>query len=614
MEKLVIGKSIRSIVMRDFIAFVLDGILQVRKATDMDEHLFSPERIDNYAMILLKKNKIQSTMDIRGYTTEQYREKISDESIKEIYLIVFESEDYEDFRDSFFSELNNTFGLIDQFAGGKEVEASLKNQGIAIMLRLIFEFYRRVMEIIDNKEDTKSYIFGLKVANSLNVPVTYEEYEENSKKYHIFFTIQKQIEHLNIPENLQDSETMMYCIYFPMYQKIEKEVELFLDMGFTGNELEDRIRGLKDKYLSFEIVNYFTNLSNQLELVRALCPNDIYRENIKIVLSNWAEEIEPKRKAFHEFIEEKIEELKKKKLKFGDNVLSVILSMFSMIDDRKGDDEVSDKIGKVFVRIYQNILNNYHLEVDDKMTKLDEISKIKKEICSIAKVSEIKNTFRSLSEKTVNIEKLFLENYFQKKPINYLLILFIAYKKSNYDFLKKVVTDKTENRLLRNFSRDLMYKRLQEGSVKNNPESFKRSKDIFREFFDLIHSDSELLEYKKEMLNYLIKLVSQNSKAPYENFYNEITDIFISTSNRIMDPALFTKKLNGKILKANEKDNLELCAYYIQNELYNKMITQLEKAGQAKEAIKRKIDLRFGNDYKAVESKFYRMEKKLLEN
>lgn len=592
----------------DFYSFILENA--INNSDIKSEKVLTKERIKAYISSFLKTNQISSTVDCRTIESGQLN-SLTDESLETLFTQCLDEGDFGNLKKSFVSDAISTLEILKQFVKGKQIEPISDKLEIAIVLRLFYEVYRRVVTLVRNSDNLKSYLSGLKALDSLQFPFTTDDFNVLSAQYHILISIEKGVERLNLYEYLDVEDIQKYYIHFPVSSQISKEIDKMTELSPALPELEEKIKKLKSNYHSFEVIAVFINPTFIQDILSMICPTDTFKEGIKKIIVDWQNEISHQKKLFEEFFSKKLEEIKAKKIDFSENILNIVNNIIPMIDEKKSEQEMIKQMSHVFIQSYQQTINNYRLETDLKMEQLKEIIEKKKEYCSTDKINYIKNQFNELNNTKIDFEKLFFENHFQKNPINYLFLIFLSYKQNNINFLQKILKSPYENELLRNYARDLLYQKLEDNRDKMNPDKADKTKSVYRDYFTLLTHEKENLKYKKEVLKYLIQIITQDKMAPYESFYSEMIDVFLGEIHKILDTNLFSKKINEKTLKPIEEDNLNLSIFFIKENLFSKMIDRLEEQGPSKEALKRKIDLRFRNEYNNIEEKYHKMENKL---
>ncbi len=610
MEDVIVGKSSRPILVYDIFAIILEGNILARLDKRRQDEGLSSDFIKPYVRSLLKDNNLSGTDDARALKSEQI-DSMQFDGIQEIFTDLLSENDAESFTGGFKSEIHSLLKLIHKFDEGKYLEKTSEKKEIALILRLCYEVYRRVMEEAESKGDPKSYLLGLKVADSLNIPTNTLEYQNIAQNHHVFISIEKALERLSLPQIIDPSEMLKYYIYFPNFQELKIDIKNLVNMGLSIPETESRINEFYGQYYSFDVMETFTAPVYSRDLLWVLCPNDLYRPSIKKILDFLQTEIDIRKKAFKKFIDQEIKELKIKALGFGENVLGVIGLLIIMLDENKDGQFIVGQVTHVFVKIYQKIVNNVHLDVDDKMNQLKELVEKKKEYCSSSMINTLKGEYQDLVNEKIDLHKLFFENHFQRKPVKYLFLIYIAYKHNDTTFLQEVMQGVDENRVLRNYSRDLLFRKLSELDAIASIEKIKSIKAAYRNYFNLITSDKESSEYQKEVLLYLLKMMTETQTSPYKHFFTDMSDVFLGEIHKLLDIEVFNRKTLGKIQRSGDEAKIKLSAFFIEGNYYKKLKENLEHQGPDKEEIKRKIELRFDNDYKTIEERFYKLRRKL---
>ncbi|GMT49762.1 MAG: hypothetical protein IEMM0008_1301 [bacterium] len=611
MEEIIVGKSTRPILVYDFFAVILENNILARLGKRRQEEGLTSEILKPYVRSLLKGNNLNATEDARNLKPEQI-EAIQFDCIEEIFTDLVNEKDRQPFTEGFISEAYNLSGLIHRFDEGKHLEAASEKKEIALILRLCYEIYRRVMEEAESKGDPKRYLLGLKIVSGLNIPTNTLEYQNMAQSHHVLISIEKALERLPLPQIINPAEMFKYYIYFPNFEELKKDIKSLVNMGLPVPETESRIADFYGQYYSFDVVETFTAPVYSRDILWLLCPNDLYRPTIKRILDFLHADIGSRKKAFKKFIDQQIKELKIKVLDFGENVLGVIGFFIVMLDENKDGQFIVGHMSKVFVKTYQNIVNNLHLDIDEKMDQLKELVDRKKEYCSSNMVNTLKEEYQDLVSQKIDHHKLFFENHYQKKPVKYLFLIYRAYKTNNITFMQEVIHAEDENRLLRNYSRDLLFKKLGELDNITSMEKIRSIKATYRGYFKLMTSEKESFDYQREILLYLLKTMTETQTFPYEHFLMDMSDVFLAEIRKVLDLDVFNKKVGGKHLRRGDEAKIALSSFFIEGEYYNKLKEDLERQGPSKEEIKRKIELRFGNEYKTIEDKFYKLRKKLI--
>ncbi len=610
MEDLIVGKSGRPILVYDIFAIILENSILARLDKRRQDEGLSSDFIKPYVRSLLKDNDLSGTDDVRVLKSEQI-DSMHFDAIQEIFTDLLEESDFEPFTGGFKSEIHSLLNLIHKFDEGKHLETTSEKKEIALILRLCYEIYRRVMEEAESKGDPKSYLMGLKVADSLNIPTNTLEYQNAAQNHHVLISIERALERLLLPQIIDPSEMLKYYIYFPNFQDLKIDIKNLVNMGLSIPETESRIAEFYGQYYSFDVMEIFTAPVFSRDLLWALCPNDLYRPSIKKILDFLHGEIDVRKKAFKKFIDQEIKELKIKVLGFGENVLGVIGLLIIMLDENKDGQFIVGQVTNVFVKIYQKIVNNVHLDVDEKMEQLKELVDKKKEYCSSNMINTLKGEYQDLAKEKMDLHKLFFENHYQRKPVKYLFLIYIAYKNNDTAFLLEVMQGEGENRVLRNYSRDLLFKKLSELDTITSIEKIASIKGAYRNYFKLMTSDKESFDYQKEILLYLLKMMTETQVSPYKHFFTDMSDVFLREIHKVLDIEVFNRKVGGKLQRSGDEAKIKLSAFFIEGNYYKKLKENLERQGPAKEEIKRKIELRFDNDYKTIEERFYKLRRKL---
>ncbi len=611
MEEIIVGKSTRPILLYDFFAVILENNILARLGKRRQEEGLAIEILKPYVRSLLKGNNLNATDDARILKPEQI-ESIQFDCIEEIFTDIVDEKDRQSFTEGFITEAYNLSGLIHRFDEGKHLETASEKKEIALILRLCYEIYRRVMEEAESKGDPKSYLLGLKIVSNLNFPTNTLEYQSIAQNHHVLISIEKALERLSLPQIINPAEMFKYYIYFPNFEDLKIDIKNLVNMGLPIPETESRIADFYGEYYSFDVMETFTAQVYSRDLLWVLCPNDLYRPTIKKILDFLQTDIGSRKKAFKKFIDQQIKELKIKVLDFGESVLGVIGFFIVMLDENKDSQFIVGQLSKVFVKIYQKIVDNFHLDVDEKMDQLKELVDRKKEYCSSNMINTLKGEYEALVNKKIDYHKLFFENHYQRKPVKYLFLIYRAYKSDDITFLQDVMRSEGENRLLRNYSRDLLYKKLGELDNITSVEKIKNIKAAYRAYFKLMTDEQESFDYQKEILVYLITMITETQIQPYEHFFNDLSDVFLAEIHKILDLDVLHRKAGGKHLRLGDEGKIELSSFFIEGEYYKKLKEDLGRQGPSKEEIKRKIELRFDNEYKTIEDRFYKLRGKLI--
>ncbi|MDH4129416.1 MAG: hypothetical protein OEV44_11705 [Spirochaetota bacterium] len=595
----------RSISAFDFFSYLLEGAARSRISDSDSDKLLTEERIQAYISAFLDSNDISLTEDCNNFDSERL-EALTNESFDELFKKCFGDGTSEGFRTSFLEEAKNLIEALNEFDKGKKIESKSDKLEISILLRMFIETYRRVVMAIGNAETAKSYLSRIKMVNALNFPSNADDFNALSTQHRVLTTIEKSIERLKIPEYSSGNDIQKYCVQFPFLNNVSEDINKIADLALPYPETEIKVKELSNQYRTFDTVGVFTNIAFIKDLTNAICPNDRFKEGIKNILVDWQNEGNSKKKAYDEFLAKKLDDIRAKKLNHNEHVIGIIGHIIIMIEDNKKIDEIISVISKIFIRVYKNIANDYYIETDKKIKQLNEISENKKDFCSEEKIKKLKQQFIDLADSNLDLDKLFFENHFQINPINYLFLIYIGYKRNEINFLQKILKSHYENFILRNYTRDLIYKKMEDNKNVVNPDKADKTKSVFREYFLVLTNDKEKLTYKKDVLKYLINAITQNQPPPYETFFSDMTDIFLSVIHKILDISIFKKKSGDKQLTSIENDNYELSTYFIDENMFSIMLDRLEESGPLKEPIKRKIELRFKNEYKNIEEKYHK--------
>ncbi len=603
--------SSRPIIIFDFFAITYESVVKKSSQNSDQYKLLTEERIKTYVVDFLKSNHIPLAEDCRTLSKEEI-DSLTEDSFKDLYYKTFGEGDSSDFKQALIDELNKLLDIINNYDNNKQInEDGFESLIKRIVLRLLYDIYRKIAEVIDNYDLTKSYIYGIKMLNTLRVPANFEEYSGLYQQFHILGLIEKSIEKINIPEFIPKMDINKYLIKFPSIYDLNQEIQEVISQSFPIPEAEKKLLEIKSKYFVYDIAAAFANPMHISEIVNLICPSETYKENFKTLITEYQKDISTKKRIFEDFFEEKIEDLRAKKLNFGENILPILSFIINSLDEKKKDEDVIKQIGLVFSIMYKKVVQDYRIETESKMDQLEELKKYKENFCNPTLYNEFKKQYHELSTQKIDYNKVFFENHYEKKPLNYLFIIYLAYKLDDLNFIQKVLKSYFENRLLRNYARDLIYRKLEDYKNTTSIKNIDKLKNIYREYFTAISNDKERVEYKKEVLKYLVNVITQKKQPPYDQFYSEMADVFLAEINKILDVTLINRKATGKVLKSNEEKNLQVILYLINENLYNKLVGKLDENDTAKEQISRKIDLRFTNEYKRLEERYSKYSKKL---
>ncbi len=609
-----VSRISRPIAVFDFFELVLEQAVTIVLSGKDSIKPLTEQRITTYLTQFLQTNNISLQEECRA--VENMLDSLLDESFDQLANNVFDKDELfsiEVFKNHFISEAKSILAQLKEFDTDKPIEHNKDNFKAYLMLRLFHEIYRTMVVMVNGADSLRLYLSKIRFLNALNIPTTIEEYSDLYNRHHVLVAVEKGIARLGLNEAVDLDDVSKYYVHFPITSHIYSEIKQLADTGLPLSGIEKEIKKILGKYRSFEVIEIFTHTAYIMDLISLISKNDFYRNGFKEILQEWQKLISVKKKMLNEFIAETLAELKAKNMGMSESIFNITTFMVSMIADNMDEKEISASIGRIFVSMYDNLVKDYHIETNEKMRQLREVLETKDQYCSIEKIQDIKKQYSELANKKIDIQKLFSENFFQISPINYIFLVYLAFKKNDIAFFQNLlIKSPNENRLLRNYAKDMIYKRIEINSTTTNPDKEEKVKSIYRDYFSVISNDKEKLDYRKETLLTLIYLVSQTQPSPYKTFYSEMTDVLLSELSKVLNVNLFHKRSSGKNLKSNEEDNIRLASYIIEENIYKFLMQMLEKGGAAKEPIKRKIELRFSNEYKNIVDKYHRMEMKLV--
>ncbi len=606
-----IAKRIRPIPIYEFTKIILENVSNKLLINKIIKKEYSDNKLNIRITEFLLYNKLPIDKDVREININL--DSLNNDYLNKFYNDSFEEKDnvdIEDFKTSFILEFRLLLSNINDFEKTSGYELGIKKLEIAIMLRLFDELQRQVFQIIITSSNLKTYLNSLKLARALRIPKSLEDYYNLAKQYHIINSIEKAIERINL-RYIDENKITKFYVYPPNHNDILSNLKLITNMDIPCTKMEENLRDLAKSYCSFEVIKVFTNNIYMFDLLNAVCKNDLYKDGLKSLLIEWQESMSQKQKLFNEFIKEMIEKLWYKRLDINEHTVGIIGFIIFMIDEGKDPKEIDQQVNNILVKIYEDIAKNKSIENKLKVRKLKEISTIRESYGNIKAVIEFQQIYKELISSKVDVDRHFFENYYQKKPIKYMFLIFFAYKLNDISFFKKLLLKSyNENRVLRNYARDLLYKKIEDNKRHFNANRAELTKSIFRDYFSIISNDKESISYRKEVLQYLINIIIRPSIPPYEAFYSDLTDVFLFEVKKFLDTNLFNKVITGKQLKPFDERKLEISKYFMADQLLPKMLKELTKQ-RNKDIYLRKIKLRFGNEYKAIEDKYYKMENKV---
>ncbi|MDH5681207.1 MAG: hypothetical protein OEZ36_06455, partial [Spirochaetota bacterium] len=408
MSNQVLDQTGRVIPIYELFAFVFESVVKARLRGADGEKVMTEERVKAYTTTFINANQLSVASDCRSLSEESIN-GLSEESFQELFSKSLGDGDFEDFKNAFRSETQRIVNLVQLSDQEREVSFESEKTSVRIILRIFNELYRRVTVILDNSDTVKSYIYGLKMIHGLGIPASEGEYKELMPENQVLVSIQRGIERLNLPPLLNDNEILKYYVMLPNINQVTDEVNEVVDQGQPVPETEKMIKSIKSQYRASDTLSVFLNTAYIQDILNLLSKNDLHRAGLKNLLLEWQSEISPRKNDFDDLISFKIDELKAKKMGMGESMMRVYTFLITQIDSGIPDEDIVKQNAQFFAVMYNGVLKDHHLPVDDKMNQLNEIVSNKQKFNSAGSLADLKIMLENLKQPKLDLDKLFFE-------------------------------------------------------------------------------------------------------------------------------------------------------------------------------------------------------------
>ncbi len=607
-----------NITILDVFNFAVERILKVEKYNKIPPKLLTPEKIGLYTENLLLSNQIKPEMSF--VECENEYSKIHDSDFDDFFYKLFvEKEDFTpqslNFKEDFYNEIFDIVNLLKRYSKEVIFNCSSDNPAYKIILYVFTKIFERLGGAIIRTEDSKVFLRGLFFIDSTSIPKNEDnliDLIERNKFFKVSVSeINKIIEDTK-PKDKDEKEFFQHYLYIPTVLDIETQINELSEKYKSVSSLIEEIKKHTASFKAFDILKAFFKQERIPEIVHAITNKDTYKPMVKEILNQYSDQVSVNHKAFKEAVEMKIEMCKQKQIPFSDWEIKIIKNVPYFFDKYLTEEDIHDKLSEEFNKVYQDAVNNFQMNTDDKLKHLQDILKSKEKISSIENIHKWRLSFNKFFEdETKVLHQLYNDNYFENEPISYFFIIYNSIKKNNYNLHHDIIKSYKENKYLRIFAIENLYMSLFDEQIS---ESFKKEhiRREFREAFLHVTSEKDTINFRLEVFELLIKYLTGNDEPPYTEFFIELSDAYIQIMKKLFESSLNHLKSahDENTMTEPEKNktgylhSFEVMKEILIKDYYHILVKALNTTEFQKDLIKRKIELRLGHEYREIEQQF----------